>query len=60
MASKPGFVKVRLCEDCGEEAGVDPFCDMCGGTIIEVEIEGKNVCSGFVSLSRVRSLACIR
>ena len=31
-----------MCEDCGEEGGPDPYCDLCAGNVIEVEIEEKS------------------
>lgn len=34
--------QVRLCEECGEEGGPDPYCDLCAGNVIEVEIEEKS------------------
>lgn len=41
--TKAGCVIVRLCEDCGEEGGEDPYCDQCSGKIVEVEVEAKSV-----------------
>ncbi len=38
-AARHGFLKVRLCEDCGQEAGPDPYCDSCAGSVVEVEVE---------------------
>lgn len=41
-ADRPGFLRVRLCADCGEEGGPDPYCELCAGSVIEVEIEERS------------------
>ena len=46
QSKRPGFLSVRLCEECGAEGGVSEHCASCGGDIVEVEVPERALNDG--------------